>query len=103
MLTTVEGVFRDGKVELIEAAPRTGPTKVLVTFLIGTESTAITSGNLYGALPGDGVTNEEDFRSAEHKPKGEMMTLGMFKDWGPIDEEDFRAAEWHPKPEHLEP
>jgi len=33
MVRSVEGIFRDGKIELLEAAPTTGETRVIVTFL----------------------------------------------------------------------
>jgi hypothetical protein len=33
MLKSVEGVFRNGKVELLEPAPQTDDARVLVTFL----------------------------------------------------------------------
>ena len=35
MLTTVEGVFRDGRIELREAPPRVEEARVIVTFLPG--------------------------------------------------------------------
>ncbi|HEV8606545.1 MAG TPA: hypothetical protein VGQ99_14320 [Tepidisphaeraceae bacterium] len=33
MLKSVEGIFRNGKVELLEPAPQAGESRVLVTFL----------------------------------------------------------------------
>jgi hypothetical protein len=33
MLKSVEGIFRDGKIELLEPPPQTGDARVLVTFL----------------------------------------------------------------------
>jgi hypothetical protein len=33
MLKSVEGIFRDGKVELVEPAPRDAAGRVIVTFL----------------------------------------------------------------------
>jgi hypothetical protein len=42
MLKSVEGIFRDGKVELLEAPPQTREGRVLVTFL--SESTSIDLG-----------------------------------------------------------
>lgn len=35
MLNSVEGVYRDGKVELLEPVPADAPTRVIVTFLRG--------------------------------------------------------------------
>lgn len=33
MLKTVEGIYRDGKIELLETAPVTDSSRVIVTFL----------------------------------------------------------------------
>ena len=33
MLKSVEGIFRDGKVELLEPAPQVAESRVVVTFL----------------------------------------------------------------------
>lgn len=33
MVRSIEGIFRDGKVELLEAAPVAGEARVIVTFL----------------------------------------------------------------------
>jgi len=33
MVRSVEGIYRDGKVELLEAAPMQGEARVIVTFL----------------------------------------------------------------------
>ena len=32
MLKSIEGVFRDGRIELLEPAPQSGESRVLVTF-----------------------------------------------------------------------
>ena len=33
MLKSIEGIYRDGKIELLEPAPQEGEARVLVTFL----------------------------------------------------------------------
>ena len=33
MLKSIEGIFRDGKIELLEPAPQIGETRVVITFL----------------------------------------------------------------------
>jgi hypothetical protein len=33
MLKSIEGIFRDGKIELLEPPPQSGESRVLVTFL----------------------------------------------------------------------
>jgi hypothetical protein len=68
MMTTVEGTYRNGKVELRETPPRPGPARVLVTFLPDGEPPVPAGTNLYGAFPGPGVTNDEDFKLAEWRP-----------------------------------
>ncbi len=68
MFLTIEGTFKNGKVELSETPHGLRDAKVLVTFL----------------------------DSAEAKPRPEMMRFGQFS--GPHEkmsaEEDFRCAEW---------
>ncbi len=68
MLLTIEGTFKDGKVELSETPQGLREAKVLVTFL----------------------------ESAQAKPRPQMMRFGQLS--GPKEkmstEEDFRSAEW---------
>ena len=68
MLLTIEGTFKDGKVELSETPYGVRDAKVLVTFLI----------------------------SAQAKPRPQQMRFGQFS--GPQEkmstQEDFRCAEW---------
>ena len=68
MFLTIEGTFKDGKVELSEMPQALHEAKVLVTFL----------------------------GSAQVKPRPQMMRFGQFS--GPIEkmstQEDFRSAEW---------
>ena len=75
MLTTLEGIYKDGKVELEEAPTGIAEGRVLVTFL--------PSGN--GA--------------STPKPPGQMMTLGMFPQLRELTDEDFKAAEFHGDPD----
>lgn len=68
MLLTIEGTFKDGKVELSETPPGLREAKVLVTFLW----------------------------SGDAKPRTQMMRFGQFL--GPQEKmstvEDFRSVEW---------
>lgn len=68
MLLTIEGTFKDGKVELSETPQGLREAKVLVTFL----------------------------GSVQARPRPQMMRFGQFS--GPKEkmstEEDFRGAEW---------
>ncbi len=76
MLTTVEGIYKDGKVELSKAPVGNQERRVLVTFLDT------------GAANGSGKA-----------APGQMITFGMFA--GPIEttEEDFKLAEFHGDPD----
>ena len=76
MLTTIEGVYRDGRVELSETPEDAEERPVLVTF-----------------LKGDGVNG------SAKAAKGRMITFGMFA--GPVEtnEEDFRLAEFRGDPD----
>ncbi len=77
VLTTVEGIYRDGKVELLEAPKDVQVAQVLVTFL------------------GDGKATV-----ADKTPKpGQIIYRGMFKTDRDITEEDFKIAEFHGDPD----
>jgi hypothetical protein len=78
----VEGIYKNGKVELLEHLKDVQEARVLITFL--------ESGN---------DRNGSEPSPAELKGKGPMMRLGMFS--GPIQstEEDFKAAEFHGDPD----
>ena len=75
MLTTIEEVYKDGKIELSEDPKTVEERRVLVTFLEG--------GTANGSAKTEG---------------GRMITFGMFA--GPVEttEEDFKAAEFHSPP-----
>ena len=68
MLTTVEGIYRDGKIELTETPPGVSEGRVLVTFL-------------------------ENGAAAPRR--GQMMRFGQFAGPYQSTEEDFKIAEWH--------
>ncbi|MBV9848216.1 MAG: hypothetical protein JO250_00875 [Armatimonadetes bacterium] len=79
MLTTVEGIYKEGKVELTEVPKDVQVARVLVTFLSGDRDAAA---------------------GADKAPKpGQMIYRGMFS--GPIEtnEEDFKMAEFHGDPD----
>ncbi len=42
MLKSIEGVYRDGKIELVEPAPSNAEQRVIVTFLSGAEPVDLT-------------------------------------------------------------
>ena len=66
MLKTVEGVYKQGKVELLEAPEFSGEARVLVTFL--EQNSAVVApriGLVYGKYAGPNMSTEEDFKLAE--------------------------------------
>lgn len=76
MLTTIEGVYKDGKIELSEDPKTVEEGRVLVTFLIG------------------GTTN-----GSAKAETGQMITFGMFPELSALTDEDFKAAEFHGDPD----
>lgn len=82
MLTTVAGIYKNGKVELLEHLKDVQEAQVLITFLENRES-----------------KNGTEAAPVEPKEKGQMMRLGMFA--GPVQstEEDFKLAEFHGDPD----
>lgn len=81
MLTTVEGIYKNGKVELLEHLKDVQEARVLITFLDQSSDN------------GNGQPMPEPAK------KGRMMYKGMFA--GPIEttEEDFKMAEFHGDPD----
>ena len=77
VLTTVEGIYKEGKVELTEHPKDVQVARVLVTFLRDAQATV-----------------------ADEAPKpGQMIYRGMFKTDRDITEEDFKIAEFHGDPD----
>lgn len=66
MFLTIEGVYRDGKVELAENPRGVENAKVIVTFVPNPTSS-----------------------------QPQVMTFGMFAGGREATEQDFRVAEWH--------
>ena len=75
MLTTIEGVYKDGRIELSEDPKTVEERRVLVTFLEG--------GTANGSAKAE---------------SGRMITFGMFPELNVLTEEDFKAAEFHSPP-----
>ncbi len=72
MLQTVEGRFKDGKVHLDETPTGMAEARVLVTFLPTPSPRPPGKCIFFGMFPGDGVTNEEDFKIAEWRAEPEI-------------------------------
>ena len=77
MLTAVEGLYKNGHVELLEMPVGVMEPRVLVTFVV--------------------APNDEPPQAS--KPPGQMIRLGQFPGTRQTSEEDFKLAEWHGEPE----
>lgn len=71
MLTTIEGVYRDGRGELSETPKGAEERPVLVTF-----------------LERNGANGSAEAQA------GQMITFGMFPELSALTDEDFKAAEF---------
>lgn len=67
MLLTIEGTFKDGRVELSETPRDVRETKVLVTFLAPAQAKSSYQMMRFGqfAGPAERMSTEEDFRIAQ--------------------------------------
>ena len=81
MLTTLEGIYKNGQVELLEPLQDVEEARVLITFL----------------EPGSGRNGSE--LAAEPAKTGQMMRFGMFPQLLALTDEDFKAAEFHGDPD----
>ncbi len=69
MVNAVEGVYKDGKVELAEPPQGVSEARVIVFFIPNGKPSAGTM-LMPGIFPGPPFTDEEDFKIAEwHGPK----------------------------------
>ncbi|HEV8713612.1 MAG TPA: hypothetical protein VGX03_12390, partial [Candidatus Binatia bacterium] len=65
MLFTIEGTYKDGKIELTETPAGVQQAKVLVTFLTTETQTVQRRYMTYGQFAGERMSTEEDFHIAE--------------------------------------
>lgn len=65
MITTVEGVYKQGKIELLEMPKWIQEARVLVTFLTQTLNVSSHRRMSYGQFAGPSMSTEDDFRLAE--------------------------------------
>lgn len=89
MMLTVKGIYRDGKVELLEPPAGVSEGEVLVTFIDSFEGVTNSLSK--------GYSSEEVQSDSDTPPK--RMYLGMFSESidgrQPSTEEDFKLAEFH--------
>lgn len=65
MLQTVEGIYKNGKIELTEAPQGLVESRVIVTFLGAESSASIGQMMRFDMFPGSNLSTEADFQSAE--------------------------------------
>lgn len=65
MITTVEGIYKRGKVELFETPVGVQESRVLVTFLPEAITPPAPRQMIYGESTGEQMSTEDDFRIAE--------------------------------------
>ncbi|MEW6299188.1 MAG: hypothetical protein AB1671_15855 [Thermodesulfobacteriota bacterium] len=73
MLFTVEGTYKDGKVELAETPAGVKHARVLVTFLAPETEVPSHRHMVYGQFAGERMSTEEDFRVAEWRGEAERQ------------------------------
>ena len=71
MITTVEGVYKKGKVELFETPVGVDESAVLVTFLPQLTSKPQQRRMVYGRFAGKNMSTEDDFCVAEWRGEAE--------------------------------
>jgi hypothetical protein len=64
MLLTLEGIYKDGKVQLAEMPAGVKQARVLVTFLPSEKNTPLHR-MVYGQFAGERMSSEKDFLIAE--------------------------------------
>jgi archaellum component FlaF (FlaF/FlaG flagellin family) len=69
MLQTIQGIYKNGKIQLTEIPNNISESKVLVTFMVQDKKTIETrSKNImsFGMFLGDNQSTEADFKEAEY-------------------------------------
>jgi len=71
MITTVEGVYKKGKIDLLEMPLGVDESQVLVTFLPKPIFKPLQRRMIYGQFAGKKMSTEDDFRIAEWRGETE--------------------------------
>jgi hypothetical protein len=71
MITTIEGVYKKGQINLFEMPIGVDESPVLVTFLPSPKSKQAPCRMVYGQFAGKNMSTEEDFRIAEWRGETE--------------------------------
>ena len=65
MLQAFEGIYKNGKIELLESPQEGVESRVIVTFLSAGSSARVGQTIRFGMFPGSNLSTEADFQSAE--------------------------------------
>ncbi len=65
MLVTIEGIYDNGRIELMDEPPHVERARVLVTFLAPETALPVQRRMVFGQFKGERTSTEEDFRFAE--------------------------------------
>lgn len=71
MITTVEGIYKQGKIELFDLPIGVHESRVLITFLPKAIAPTMPRQMVYGQFKGEQMSTEDDFRLAEWRGEAE--------------------------------
>lgn len=71
MITTVEGIYKQGKIELFDLPIGVHESRVLITFLPKAITPTMPRQMVYGQFKGKQMSTEDDFRLAEWRGEAE--------------------------------
>lgn len=71
MITTVEGIYKQGKIELFDLPIGVHESRVLITFLPKAIAPMMSRQMVYGQFKGEQMSTEDDFRLTEWRGEAE--------------------------------
>jgi hypothetical protein len=80
MLQAIEGIYRDGKVELTEAPQGITEGRVVVTFLSVVPVAETNQMISFGMFAGSRQSTEADFRDAEYHDEADTHFIGAIQE-----------------------
>jgi hypothetical protein len=73
MLQTIQGIYRNGKIELAEVPQNITESQVFVTFLTSQSVTLDSQIMSFGMFSGSQQSTESDFKDAEFQPMRSLL------------------------------
>jgi hypothetical protein len=80
MLQAIEGIYRDGKVELTETPAGIAEGRVVVTFLSVVPAVETDQMISFGMFAGSHQSTEADFRDAEYHDEADSEFIGAIQE-----------------------